>query len=86
MASINKTIYIDTNIEFVGNLNPSQPEMSEIALTIAKNLFFNWDMANAATVGMADATIFGVLITTFNKIIQVYLHRKDIRSVQKQES
>lgn len=85
MPSINKTIYIDTNIEFVGNLNPSQPEMSESALTIAKNLFFNWDMANAATVAMAGATIFGVLITTFNKIVQVYLYRKEIHSFQKQE-
>lgn len=85
MPRINKTIYIDTNIEFVGSLNPSQPEMvSESPLTIAKNLLFNWDMANAATVAMAGATIFGVMITTFNKILQVYLYRKEIRCAQKQ--
>lgn len=46
------------------------------ALTIAENAFFNWIIANAATVAIAGATIFGVLITTFNKIFQVYLRKK----------
>lgn len=86
MPSINKTINIDTNIEFIGNLNPSLPEMiSESPLAIAKNLLFNWDMANAATVAMASATIFGVMIGTFRNFVQVYLYRKEIHQVQKQE-
>lgn len=87
MPRINKTIYIDTKIEFVGNLNPSQPEIiSEGALKIAQNVFLNGDLVNAATITMAGATIFGVIITSFNKILQVYLYRKEIRSVRKQET
>lgn len=86
MPSMNKTISIDTHIEFVGNLNPTQPEMvSESALTIAKNVLLNWDLANAATVAMAGATIFGVLITTFNKVFQAYLYRNEIKNIQKND-
>lgn len=86
MPSLNKTITIDTHIEFVGNLNAIQPEiMSENALSIAKNVLLNWDLANAATVAMAGATIFGVIITSFNKIFQVYLCREEIKSIQKNE-
>lgn len=84
MPSMNKTINIDTHIEFIGNLNPIHPEiMSESALSIAKNVLLNWDLANAATVAMAGATIFGVLITTFNRVFQVYLCRNEIKSIEK---
>lgn len=86
MPSLNKTINIDTTIEFVGQLNPSQPEMvSESPLGIAKNILFNWDMATAATVAMASATIFGVLISAFKKLFLVYLYRKEIHDIQKQQ-
>lgn len=87
MPRINKTIYIDTKIEFVCNLNPSQPEIiSEGVLAIAHNLFLNGNLVNAATISMAGATIFDVMITTSNKILQVYLYRKEIRSAQKQQT
>ena len=68
-------------------MNPSQPGMvSESPLQIAKNIFFNMDMANAATLAMASATIFGILISAFNKMLQVYLYRKEIHNIQKQQA
>lgn len=85
MSSLNKTIYINTNIEFVGTLNPSDPEISESALFIAKNLFLNWDMANAATLAMAVATIFGVIVTAINKLLATYLNREEINNFLKRD-
>ncbi|XP_031624480.1 uncharacterized protein LOC116341510 [Contarinia nasturtii] len=83
MPSLNKTIYIDTNIEFVRILNPSQPlTVSETPLEIAKDFFLNWDFAKAAIMTMAGSIIFGVLLGATSKLIQVCIVNQEIKRMQ----
>lgn len=84
MASINKTLMIDTDIEFVGHINPSVPQMSAGSQwETAKSLVINWDFANYATYAMAGASIFGILLRALNNTFRVYCLRKEIRNVDR---
>lgn len=80
MPSINQTIYIDTNIFFL-----TSKYVQETPWAIAKNIFISWEFAYGLISTMTGVTIFGVLILIFTKILQVYLPREEIRTIQKQE-
>lgn len=82
MPNINKTIYFDTNIEFIGHLNPSTREtVTENALSVAKNVFFSSDFINSATYTMACATVASALL----KLWRIYVIRKEVRHLDKPE-
>lgn len=69
MPSINKTIIIDTNIKFVGTLDPSVPiVVSDTPYNIAKHLLFDTDLLQAGSWAIIATTSFGVMFTGVKRV------------------
>lgn len=84
MEVINKTLYIDTNIEFVGFINPSNSQMavSETSYEIAKTVFTDFDLLRATAYTMGGATILGMILSYVVKILQICFIGKGTQAVR----
>lgn len=80
---MNKTFTINTNIEYIADLHPSVSQFASESFTeIAKKAVFKWNVLEYASYTMISATILGILVNAFNKALQVYCYRREIRRFQ----
>lgn len=70
MPTLNKTINLATNIEFIGYLDPAKPQIgTDTPTSILYGIMNNMDFVNSATMAMAGVTIFGVALVSVQKFL-----------------
>lgn len=80
MPSINKTLIIDTNIDYIGYLNPTggTPGISGMSLEDYKYLIKDFTVITVLTMSMAATIIFGLLLKPIYNCIPVCFVGKEI--------